>query len=216
MAKITGFTFFCSYHESLKDLDQEDRRDMLEAIVNYVFDDLEPDFQGFKKTIWTLILPNLNTSKNRSKNARKETNKNQKQIKSKSKKINDIHDKDKDMEKDKDKEKEKGDISYNTTIRNIYECIEENFGRTLSPMEYEKITNWQNDFGDEIIEYAVSKSVMANKRNFSYVNGILKNWKSNGYKTLQEIKDIDYNPRQKDTSIVDEIFDYNWLEDNDE
>ncbi len=85
MGKIGGFTFFSSYHESLKDLESEDRRELLEAIVDFVFDDIEPELSGFKRTIWTLMLPNLTTSKNKSKNAQKEPTKNQKKIKSKSK-----------------------------------------------------------------------------------------------------------------------------------
>ena len=84
MSKISGFTFFNSYHESLKDLETDDRRELLEAIVFYVFDDIEPELTGFKKTIWTLIVPNLTTSKNKSKNAQKEPKKNQRKNKSKS------------------------------------------------------------------------------------------------------------------------------------
>jgi len=223
MSKISGFTFFNSYHESLKDLESEDRRELLEAIVFYVFDDIEPELTGFKKTIWTLILPNLTTSKNKSKNAQKEPKKNQKKNKTKTKpnqnENNDLMNKEEEKEEDKGIEEEKEieieDNSSNTT-RIIYNTIEQNFGRPLSPIEFEKIQIWSEDYTDDIIEYAVNKSVLINKRNFSYVEGILRNWKSNGWRTLQEIKDSEYKLRQRPETPHVELFDYNWLEDRDE
>ena len=44
MNNITGYTHFRSYHDSIKDLDKEDRRDILEAIDDFMFDDIEPSF----------------------------------------------------------------------------------------------------------------------------------------------------------------------------
>lgn len=66
MGIIKGFSFYKSYYDCLEDLNQEDRNEMLNAILDYVFKDKKPKFKGIKKTIWTLIEPNLNTSKNRS------------------------------------------------------------------------------------------------------------------------------------------------------
>lgn len=66
MAEIKSFTFFKSYYDCLEDLKKEDRFELLIAMIDYVFYDKKPNFRGIKKTIWTLIEPNLNTSKNRS------------------------------------------------------------------------------------------------------------------------------------------------------
>jgi hypothetical protein len=115
--EIKGFTFYKSYYKSLKNLKEKDKKDIINAMLEYVFEDKKPNFKGIKFTIWTLIEPNLNTSKNRSninsgapkgnKNASKE-----KQSKNNQISINDLKDKDKD--KDKDKEREI-DISTFTT-----------------------------------------------------------------------------------------------------
>ena len=51
------------------------------------------------------------------------------------------------------------------------------------------------------------------KCDYKYVNGILKNWKSNGYKTVQEIKDNDYS-QSNQSSIPKELFNYDWLNDD--
>lgn len=66
MAEIKGFSFYRSYYECLQDLEKNDRIEIINAMLEYVFDNKKPKFKGVKKTIWTLIEPNLNTSKNRS------------------------------------------------------------------------------------------------------------------------------------------------------
>ena len=66
MSEIKGFSFYKSYFDCLEDLDEKDRNEILNAMLNYVFKNKKPKLKGIKKTIWTLIEPNLNTSKNRS------------------------------------------------------------------------------------------------------------------------------------------------------
>jgi len=106
-----------------------------------------------------------------------------------------------------------------TTTINLYEIVEQNFGRPLSPMEIQRIDEWSLSYEEEIIEYAISIATLNNKRTFNYVNGILKNWKSNGYTTLQEIKDNEIKRNEpKEMSeetkkMLELVEDYNWLED---
>ena len=101
-------------------------------------------------------------------------------------------------------------LTTTTTNNNIYDYIEENFGRTLSPVEITTIDEWLSWFKEDIIKYAIKISILNNKKTFNYVNGILKNWKSCGYKTLQEIKDIETKREKKEEKKV-ELFDYDWL-----
>ena len=204
MNSVNGFTFYKSYFESLVSLPEEDQAKLLRAIVYYVFKDENPELDGILSALWILMKPNLDTSKSRSLNPQ---NKN---------KNNDLIDKEKDKDKDKEEDKEKEiDKELETEGRYIYTTVEKNFGRTLSPMEFEKINKWLEDYPEEVIEYAIRKSVLANKRNFSYVNGIIRSWKTNGYKTLQEIKDNDYSPYEKMShEAPKELFDFNWLEDS--
>jgi DnaD/phage-associated family protein len=87
------------------------------------------------------------------------------------------------------------DIEQET--KTIYDFIEENFNRLLTPLEYQKIEEWLLYYDEDIIKYAVEKSIYNNKKTFSYVNGILNNWHSIGYKTLQEIKENEEKPKQQ-------------------
>jgi hypothetical protein len=83
MNDINRFTFFRNYYDSIKDIDVDEKKEILLAIVEYVFDNKEPQFSGLKKTVWLLMMPYLSTSKNRSNNAKLKVNQNK--IKSKSK-----------------------------------------------------------------------------------------------------------------------------------
>lgn len=109
-------------------------------------------------------------------------------------------------------------ITTTTNNNNIYSEIEENFGRTLNPIEYEKVNSWLSSFNNEVISYALKIAVLNNKKSFSYVNGILNNWKTSGFKSLNEIKE---NEKEKEApklsdekrKELEEAFKYDWLND---
>ena len=87
---------------------------------------------------------------------------------------------------------------YNSSSSDeIINFIENNFGRTLSSFEFEKINCWLNEFDSDIVKHAIELSILNNKRTFAYIEGILKNWKSCGYKTLDDIKNEDVTPKHK-------------------
>lgn len=97
--------------------------------------------------------------------------------------------------------------SSSNNKNNIYEFVEENFGRILTPLEIQKINEWEKQYSEEILKYALKIATLNNKKTFNYVNGILNNWKSAGYKTLQEIKDNEFEKEEKEQ----ELFEYDWL-----
>lgn len=66
MANIKAFSFYKSYYEALKEIPEKDKKEIIFAMINYVFEDKKPKFKGINKVIWSLIEPNLNTSKNKS------------------------------------------------------------------------------------------------------------------------------------------------------
>lgn len=80
----------------------------------------------------------------------------------------------------------------------IINFIESNFGRTLSSFEFEKINCWLNEFDSDIVKHAIELSILNNKRTFAYIEGILKNWKSCGYKTLDDITTKEDKPKTKE------------------
>lgn len=118
------------------------------------------------------------------------------------------------------------DNNLNIFNEDIFNYIEKNFGRSLSPIEIDKILSWQKDFEIDnseestnealkMIKYAVDLSVFQNVKTFAYVDGILKNWKALNFKTYQQIKDAEDKRlnRTRNSASVTEVFDYDWLND---
>ena len=95
----------------------------------------------------------------------------------------------------------------------IFSIFEKEFGRTLSPMEYEIIKGWISDkFSYEIITEALKEAIYNNVNSLSYIDKILYEWNRKGIKSKEDIikdKNNYRNNKMKQT----EIFDYNWLDD---
>lgn len=66
MNEINSFTFYKNYFELIDNLDKKNKLIMLEAIVDYVFKDIEPNLDGMNKAIWSNIVLPINKSKNNS------------------------------------------------------------------------------------------------------------------------------------------------------
>ncbi len=69
----------------------------------------------------------------------------------------------------------------------IFNLIEENLGRMLSPIEIEIINKW--DYEYEIIELAVKEAVLHNAKTIKYIDRIIFNWKQNKVETVEDAKD---------------------------
>ena len=54
----------------------------------------------------------------------------------------------------------------------------------------------------ELIIFAMQKAVMANKRNFNYIDGILKNWKAKGISTLIQAKNEEQEFRRLKENVM--------------
>ena len=94
----------------------------------------------------------------------------------------------------------------------IYNTIEEEFGRTLSPIEYETISGWLNAKIDEgLIKEALKEAVLNGVNNLKYIDKILYEWTKKGYKKASDVKK---RPKKEPEEI--ELFSYDWLDENDE
>ena len=94
---------------------------------------------------------------------------------------------------------------------NIYDKFENEFGRTLSPMEYEIIGAWiEGGFSEELIEAALKEAVYNGVSNLRYIDKILYEWQKKGIKTPSNINQKKEPPKPKG-----EVFDYDWLNDKD-
>lgn len=63
MNEIKGFTFYKNYYDIIKYLDDNNKLIMLNAILEYIFEEKEPELEGLNLGIWNNIKMPLNTTK---------------------------------------------------------------------------------------------------------------------------------------------------------
>ena len=86
----------------------------------------------------------------------------------------------------------------------IYSLFEREFGRTLSPFEYELINKWiEKGVSEETIKEALKEAVLNGVRNFKYIDKIIYEWSKK-----------DTKKRVKEDKETDKMFEYDWLDDN--
>ena len=100
-------------------------------------------------------------------------------------------------------------IENDNTKSDIYSKYEKELGRQLSPMEYEIITHWLEDYSEEIILLGLKEAIYNGTTNFRYIDRIIYEWK---LKNLNSEKDIlEYRKKYKKEKSKEEIFDFDWL-----
>ncbi len=77
--------------------------------------------------------------------------------------------------------------------KTVFDYLQEEFGKLLSPMEIEVVRTW--DYDVEIIKLAIKEASTSNQRSIKYIDKILYNWKQANLKNTKEI--IDYCERFK-------------------
>ena len=74
----------------------------------------------------------------------------------------------------------------NNIIISIYDFVEQNFGRLLSPVEYEEISTWEDN---NLTRYAIKQAVLNNKCGTKYISRILSAYKRENIKTIQQAQE---------------------------
>lgn len=104
------------------------------------------------------------------------------------------------------------DIPDDNDACDIYDKIQVEFGRTLSPSEIEVIKSWVvNGNSREVIDAAIREASINKVSNIRYIDKILYDWNSKGIKEIDELNKY-RNPVDSKVE-VDEIIDYDWLND---
>ncbi len=97
---------------------------------------------------------------------------------------------------------------------NIFDTFESEFGRTLSPIEYELITGWlDNGFSEELVICALKEAVYNGVSNLRYIDKILFEWKKKGIKNKEDVENDRKKFNRKKSEKI-EVFEYDWLNDN--
>ena len=109
----------------------------------------------------------------------------------------------------------------NTTKDNtsVFEMIEKEFGRTLSPIEYEIIKAWlESNKSEEIIKEAIKEATFNGVNNLRYIDKILFEWEKSGINSVVDVENArkKRNVHKEQTSDIniDDIIDWKWFDDD--
>lgn len=101
---------------------------------------------------------------------------------------------------------------------NVFEVIEKEFARPLTPTEYEIINAWiETGIKEELILEALKEAVFSGVCNLRYIDKILYEWGKKGIKTAQDVEKnrINFKEKQEKKEKL-ELFDYDWFEDGED
>ena len=94
------------------------------------------------------------------------------------------------IDKNSIEEKEVQEKEEEIGIPTIYDFIESEFGRPLSPTEYEYISKWEDN---DLTRYAVKQAVLNNAPRLKYIQAILNNYRAKNIKTVQDAQNDEKN-----------------------
>lgn len=102
-------------------------------------------------------------------------------------------------------------LALNKKIENndtdIYALFEKELGRTLSSFEYELINKWiEKGIDEETIKNALKEAILNGVTNFKYIDKIVYEWSKNGVKQR----------KNEEEKPLEEMFDYDWLDGNEQ
>ena len=168
---MNGFTIYKEYYDLITLLPEKDQEKMLLAITKYMFDDEEPRLNEKQLKIFNNLRRPLMKSKEQSKRKTKQQpNENQTETNTK-------------PNNNQMKTHQDVNVIVNVNNNNLYEYIENNLGRTLSPIEYELISTWDDN---ELTRYAVKQTVLNRATSLKYTQAILNAYKAKGIKSVEE------------------------------
>jgi len=200
MNEMNSITFYRSFFEAIKNLNDEQRLKLYDAIFEYQFEQKNINFDdAILQSFWILIQPNIDASNSkrlagakggRPKKSKQKAsfskNKNLAFQKSKSK---EEEEEEEEVEEEKEVDVDVENIASPTTARNVFDFYFQNINPTPSSIEVDKIKELQKEYADELICYAIEKAVERKVRNLSYIKAILSSWNSKGITTRQEAEE---------------------------
>ncbi|WP_137663926.1 DnaD domain protein [Enterococcus hulanensis] len=106
--------------------------------------------------------------------------------------------------------------------KKMLRSFEQEFGRPLSPIEYQKIGYWLNDdqYSPALIELALQEAVLNQAYNFKYIETVLQSWEKKNIRSKSQVEEeqrrrkqiLLQKEEQKHSEELPKVSLYNWLE----
>ena len=185
-----SFLMYHEYKDLFKDLSDEEFGKLMRLAFDYEIENKEPNnLDRFMQMAFTVIKNNLDrdrlkydrrcetSAENGKKGGRpKKPNLKPNEKPKKSKKA----DNDNENENDNDNVNDTDNEDDNITL---FEIVEENFGRTLSPYECEEVSTWEDN---DLTRYAIKQAILNRACSVKYISRILYSYKQKNILTVDE------------------------------
>ncbi|QBL97942.1 DnaD domain protein [Exiguobacterium phage vB_EauM-23] len=80
------------------------------------------------------------------------------------------------------------DSSSASPLKRVFSSYQENIYHNISGIDQQKLIDDIETFGDDMVLYAIEEAVTNNKRSYKYMEAIMRAWRQEGVKTLEEAK----------------------------
>lgn len=232
--EVQSFSIYKEYYDLITLLSKQERAELLLAISEYMFEDVKPELNDNQMKIFNNLKRPLDKSKNKSKNGTKQnqnenkskSNQNQNEnnnnnktkthqdvnvnvvVNNNSLNKNNIISKDSNTNEDSNRDRVIGKEEEKETIPNsIINFVEGNYGRSLTPYEFDEVNALVKTHSEEIVLKAYKVAFEQSINKLSYIKGILKTWKDCGLNTIEEIeKDMKKGKRSASERKLDAVF----------
>ena len=188
-----SFVFYKSFYESIKELAPKEQAQIYNAIFEYQFYGNEIEIKGVCKSIFTLILPQLDANNKRYENGKKggrpKGNQNETEEKPKG---NQNETKVEANENDNVNVNDNDNVNVNVDVNDneksisnndLFTYLEKTFGRPLGSAEYELASKWEDN---ELTRYAIKQAELARVFNVKYIDKILYSYKKDNITSVAE------------------------------
>ena len=188
-----SFVFYKSFYESIKELAPKEQAQIYNAIFEYQFYGNEIELKGVCKSIFTLILPQLDANNKRYENGKKGGRPKGNQSETEEKpKGNQNETKVEANENDNVNVNDNDNVNVNVDVNDneksisnndLFTYLEKTFGRPLGSAEYELASKWEDN---ELTRYAIKQAELARVFNVKYIDKILYSYKKDNIKTVAD------------------------------
>ena len=192
-----SFVFYDSFRDSVEDMEDNDRLAFYEAIFDYALKgELPTNLSKELARLFKLVRPQIDANIKRRKDGKKGGRPSKKNNSSPDESIEKNYEKTSGFEQENHRlENKKPNVNDNVNVNDNANVIEHQneemlnsiellFGRTLSPLEIEKIKSFKNP---DLVRYAVEESLLqGNVRNVRYIEKIVFDLEKEGINTYDE------------------------------
>ncbi|AYW44981.1 DnaD domain protein [Tetragenococcus koreensis] len=124
----------------------------------------------------------------------------------------------------KQQEKKTNERSYEQKVQSLYQMFEKEFGRALSPIEYQRIGQWieEDEYQPDLIQLALKEAVLNQAYSLNYIDRVLLSWERKNITTKQQVEEEQKRRKRKklknetarEEKDLPNVSLHNWLEED--